>query len=205
MNSVIHRRLNFQVSVTTDPQSHKMWWHVLRSAVKLSRGQLTCDGTRTETTFRLSAKWTTPFKSDAGRQFSRLLASRGVRISGSNAGYTIFRGSVKSTGYPLHSPVSPPVRHRVPSHFNWTLHIICCVRPLSSKTWHHHHHQVPEGLGVFLVPWSSKWSWSYLHIIMQELAIRCYWSLTGLVLGLILAHHTDLFSSFRSHPIEYLR
>ena len=33
--------------------------------------------------------------------------SRGVRISGSNVGYTMFRGSVKSTGYPLHSPVSP--------------------------------------------------------------------------------------------------
>jgi len=33
--------------------------------------------------------------------------SRGVRISGSNAGYTMYRGSVKSTGYPLHSPVSP--------------------------------------------------------------------------------------------------
>ena len=30
-----------------------------------------------------------------------------MRISGSNAGYTMFRGSVKSTGYPLHSPVSP--------------------------------------------------------------------------------------------------
>jgi hypothetical protein len=33
--------------------------------------------------------------------------SRGVRISGSNAGYTMFRGSVKGTGYPLHSPISP--------------------------------------------------------------------------------------------------
>ena len=48
-----------------------------------------------------------------------------MRISGSNAGYTVFRGSVKGTGYPLHSPVppftSPPVRHRVPSHFNWTI------------------------------------------------------------------------------------
>ena len=33
--------------------------------------------------------------------------SRGVRISGSDAGYTVFRGSVKGTGYPLHSPVSP--------------------------------------------------------------------------------------------------
>jgi hypothetical protein len=33
--------------------------------------------------------------------------SRSVRISGSNAGYPMFRGSVKSTGYPLHSSVSP--------------------------------------------------------------------------------------------------
>ena len=33
--------------------------------------------------------------------------SRGVRISGNNAGYTMFRGSVKGTGYPHHSPVSP--------------------------------------------------------------------------------------------------
>jgi hypothetical protein len=30
-----------------------------------------------------------------------------VRISGSNAGYTMFRGSVKATGYSLNSPVSP--------------------------------------------------------------------------------------------------
>ena len=33
--------------------------------------------------------------------------SRGVRISGSDAGYTMSRESVKSTGYPLHSPVCP--------------------------------------------------------------------------------------------------
>jgi hypothetical protein len=33
--------------------------------------------------------------------------SRVVRSGGSNAGYTMFRGSVKSTGYPLLSPVSP--------------------------------------------------------------------------------------------------
>ena len=25
---------------------------------------------------------------------------------------------------------------------------------------HHHHHHVPEGLGVFPVPWSLRWSWS---------------------------------------------
>ena len=33
-----------------------------------------------------------------------------MRISGNNAGYTMFRGSVKSTGYPFHSPVSPSLR-----------------------------------------------------------------------------------------------
>ena len=42
-----------------------------------------------------------------GASFQSTTGSRGVRISGSNAGYTMFRGSVKGTGYPLHSPVSP--------------------------------------------------------------------------------------------------
>ena len=40
-----------------------------------------------------------------------------------NAGYTMFRDSVKSTGYPLHSPVFPSLpslRYHVPSHFNWS-------------------------------------------------------------------------------------
>ena len=41
-----------------------------------------------------------------GASVQSTAGSRGVRISGSNAGYTMFRGSVKSTGYPLHSPVS---------------------------------------------------------------------------------------------------
>ena len=30
---------------------------------------------------------------------------------------------------------------------------------------HHHHHHVHEGLGVFPVPWSSRWSWS-LHLFL---------------------------------------
>jgi len=45
-----------------------------------------------------------------GRQFSRLLADEvcaSALIVGSNAGYTMFQGSEKGTGYPLHSPVSP--------------------------------------------------------------------------------------------------
>jgi hypothetical protein len=78
---------------------HKKWpWSI--------RLRLKCDGTRAETRFRLSAKRTSPFKS-ARTSVQSPTGSRGVRISGSNAGYTMFRGSVKSTGYPLHSPVSP--------------------------------------------------------------------------------------------------
>jgi hypothetical protein len=65
-----------------------------------------CDGTRAEIRFRLSAKRTSPFKW-AGASVQSTTGSRGVRISGSNAGYTMFRGSLKSTGYPIHSPVSP--------------------------------------------------------------------------------------------------
>jgi len=65
-----------------------------------------CNGTRAETRFLLSAKRMRPFKS-AGASVQSTTGSRGVRISRSNAGYTMFRDSVKSTGYPLHSPVSP--------------------------------------------------------------------------------------------------
>ena len=82
--------------------------HVVRDPhfVHHCRGQLKCDGTRAETRFRLSAKRTSPFKS-AGASVQSTTGSRGVRISGDNAGYTMFRGSVKGTGYPLHSPVFP--------------------------------------------------------------------------------------------------
>jgi hypothetical protein len=79
--------------------------------VFLSRLRLKCSGTRAETRFRLSAKQTSPFKSavggGGGASVQSTTGSRGVRISGSNAGYTMFRSSVKSTGYPLHSPLFP--------------------------------------------------------------------------------------------------
>ena len=74
--------------------------------VRNIRPLLKCDGTRAETRFLLSAKRTSPFKS-AGASVQSTTCSRCVRISGSNDGYTMFRGSVKGTGYPLHSPVSP--------------------------------------------------------------------------------------------------
>jgi hypothetical protein len=73
---------------------------------RLGRLRLKYDGPCAETTFPTSAKRTNPFKS-AEASVQSTTCSRGVRISGINAGYTMFRGSVKSTGYTLHSPVSP--------------------------------------------------------------------------------------------------
>jgi len=80
--------------------------HVTRMRDTRGRLRLKCGDTRAETRFRLSAKRTSPFKS-AGASIQSTTSSRGVRISGSNAGYAMLRGSVKRTGYPLHSPVSP--------------------------------------------------------------------------------------------------
>jgi hypothetical protein len=71
-----------------------------------SRMRLKCDGARAENRFRLSVKRTNPFKS-AGASIQSTSGSRVVRNSGNNARYTMFRGGVKSTGYPLQSPVSP--------------------------------------------------------------------------------------------------
>ena len=75
----------------------------------VSRLHLKCDGTRTETRFRLSAKRRSPFKS-VGASVQSTAGSRGVRIGGINAGYTMFRGSWRVLAthsirqFPLHFP-----------------------------------------------------------------------------------------------------
>jgi len=81
-----------------------------------------------------------PFK-PAGASVQSTTRSRGVRISGSNAGYTMFWGSVQDYWlYWLPTPfasfpfTSPPVRHRVPSHFNWNLPP--CILYFASSTAH---------------------------------------------------------------------
>ena len=60
------------------------------------RLRLKCYGTRVETRFRLSAKRTSPFNRQ-GASVQSTTGSRGVHISGNNAGYTMLRGSVKGT------------------------------------------------------------------------------------------------------------
>jgi hypothetical protein len=108
------------------------------------------DGTCAETRIRLSRETDRVHLNRRGASVQSTNGNRGVRISGSNAGYTVFRGSMKGTGYPLHSSVSPftspPVRHRVASHFNWILvpslskghkertQFICTVNSFSDST-----------------------------------------------------------------------
>ena len=101
----------------------------------VGRLRLKCDGTRAETRFRLSAKRTSPFNS-AGASVQSTAGSRGVRIGGSNAGYTMFRGSVKSIGYPLHSPVSPSLPLpcvTVCHHISTGLYDLCSKSSVSSS------------------------------------------------------------------------
>ena len=67
------------------------------------RLRLKCDGTRAETRCRLSAKRTSPLKS-AGSSVQSITGSRGVRISGSNAGYTMYWLPTRFASFPLHFP-----------------------------------------------------------------------------------------------------
>ena len=113
----------------------------------MARLRLKCDGTRAETRFRLSAKRTSPFKSP-GASVQSTTGSRGVRISGSNAEYTKFRGSVRVLAthsirqIPLHFPA---VRHSQPSHFNWTLplgiHVLSCTQNNTVHNKHENHYR----------------------------------------------------------------
>jgi len=70
----------------------------------IGRLRLKCDGTCAETRFSLSAKRTSPFKSAGGASVQSTAGSRGVRISGSNAGYTVFRDTHSIRQFSLHFP-----------------------------------------------------------------------------------------------------
>jgi len=91
--------VTWRPKATIRPEEHKVFGMEVHCVWNV-------DGTRVETRFRLSAKRTSPFKS-AEASVQSTTGSRGVRINGSNAGYNMFRDSVKGIDYPLHSPVSP--------------------------------------------------------------------------------------------------
>jgi len=82
------------------------------------------DGTRAETRFGLSAKWTSPLKS-AGVSVQSTTGSRGVRISGQQLYRSCSDVQCKAAGYPLHSHLSlslplpcVTVCHQVPNALN---------------------------------------------------------------------------------------
>jgi hypothetical protein len=86
-----------------------------------------CDGTRAETRFRLSAKRTSPFKSAVGVSSVDCWQAS---CAHQPAGFVLLVQACvlqSRDAYWLPTPfscfpfTSPPVRHRVPSHFNWTL------------------------------------------------------------------------------------
>jgi len=130
-------------------------WIITWSATYSSRLRLKCHSTRAETRFRLSAKRTSPFKL-AGVLVQSTTGSRGVRISGSNAGYTMFQGSVKGTGYPHHSPFATSL-------------------PLSCVTVCHH---ISTGLYLYCV---CSWTLSLQFIDFPSLIftykcnVKTYW------------------------------
>jgi hypothetical protein len=105
---------------STSPIRFKMSTGTTLPLPRCYRGQLKCDDTRAETRFRLLGETDESILIDRGASVQSTTGSQVVRISGSKAGYTMFRGGVKSTGYPLHSPVSPllplpcvTVRHHI--------------------------------------------------------------------------------------------
>jgi len=97
------------------------------------RLRLKCDGTRAETRFGLSAKRTSPFKS-TGASVQSTAGSRGVRFSGSNAGYTMFRGGVRVLAthpirhFPLHYPfLASPCAIRFQLDSTLYVHCLSCL------------------------------------------------------------------------------
>ena len=80
--------------------------------------------------------------------------SRGVRISGSNAGYTMFRANVKGTGYPLHSRVSSSL----PLPCVTVCHHISNAVYLGTSLMHLGISETPTYIGTF------KWRWLRMRL-----------------------------------------
>jgi hypothetical protein len=111
-----------------------------------------------------------------GASVQSTTGSRGVRISGSNAGYTMFRGSVKGTGYPLHSLVSPSLPHP-------------CV------TVYHHistgvYHSLPSAVRLDSVYWVDKFAIKYVNITIINIP--------DFSRGLVVVKKTDIVDDRQS-------
>ena len=92
-----------------------------------------------------------------GTSVQSTAGSRGVRISASNAGYTMFRGSVKSPVHSLHSPVSPslPLPCVTVCHHTSTAVYFCTTRIGSS---------IPPSTGRNTSTHSENMLWKWVMI-----------------------------------------
>ena len=117
---------------------------------------LKSDDTSAETRFRFSAKRTSLFNS-AGRQFSRLLAVE-VRASAivmldTSSSEVVWRVLATHTPSASFSFTSPPMRHRVLSHFDWTLpfHRVCFCRQFQRTVYFQGSISLTESLDCWLL------------------------------------------------------
>jgi len=106
------KTLKFQVIDVNDHYVLRIRHYVNRQCGKLGcpRARLKRDGTRVETRFDLSVKRTSPFKLagwGGGGQFSRLLAAEVFASAVVILDTPCSEVECKTTGYPLHSHVSP--------------------------------------------------------------------------------------------------
>jgi len=137
---------------------------------------LKCDGTRAETRFRLWAKRTSPLKS-AGASVLSTTGSRGAGISGSNADHVprLCEEYWLPTPFASFPFTYPPVRHRVPSHFNWTL------PQIRFKVWHsvtgQREHNLHWGtLKTFRHPaWQLHCYHAQVHAVLKHNLWRVDW------------------------------
>ena len=105
--------------------------------LQVCRGQLKCDGTHAETRFRLSRETDrVHLNRPVWRQFSGLLAAEvcasAVVMLDTPCSEVVWRVLATHCIRQFPPSLPPPVRHRVPSHFNWTLPSLClpCKFPL---------------------------------------------------------------------------
>ena len=145
-----------------------MWWH------------------SAETRFRLSAKRTSPFKSAVGGgQFSRLLAAEvcvsAVEMLDTPCSEVVWRVLATHFHSPVSTLTSPPVRHRVPSHFNWSL-------PHSCTLCHKRHECRKKKIFKFYLSWTGRRTWRALWT--SEFLAPVTWRQQIMAATLFLTCHT---------------
>ena len=116
-------------SIVLDIQHVKRMLDVVICSLSGGKARLKRDGTRAETRFGLSAKWTSPFKL-AGSQFSRLLAAEVCASAVVMLDTHCSEVECKTTGYPLHS------------HFSASLPLpcVCVCHHISTELYHIYPH-----------------------------------------------------------------